>query len=134
MPNLAKSRGIEASIRGSIANGNGNVVLLSELKNFGSSDQVKRVLAKLVDEGTLSRVSQGAYAKTRINRFTGKPTPAGTLEAIAGELFAKLKVEARPGKLLREYNQAPTTRVPAETVVDTVKRRITRRVEVGDGF
>lgn len=131
MPILAKSKGIEARIRRSIASREGSVVLRSELKKFGSPDQVKRVLAKLVDEGTLIRVSQGAYAKTRINRFTGKPSPVGTLESIASELFAKLKVEARPGKLLRDYNQGRTTQVPAQTVVDTGKRRITRRVEVG---
>ena len=131
MPVLAKSKGTEARIRRSIASRQGNVVLRSELKRFGSPDQVKRVLAKLVDEGSLIRVSQGAYAKTRINRFTGKPSPAGTLESIASELFTKLKVETSPGKLLREYNQGRTTQVPVQTVVDTGKRRITRKVEVG---
>lgn len=131
MPISTKPKKPEARIRRSIANRQGNVVLPSELKRFGSPDQVKRVLAKLVDEGILIRVSKGAYAKTRINRFTGKPSPVGTLESIASELFAKLKVETRPGKLIREYNQGRTTQVPAQTVVDTGKRRITRRIEVG---
>ena len=121
----------EIRIRRSIASRQGNVVLRSELKKFGSPDQVTRVLAKLVGEGSLIRVSKGAYVKIRINRYTGKPSPAGTLESIASELFAKLKVQTRPGKLLREYNQGRTTQVPAQTVVDMGGRRITRKIEVG---
>lgn len=38
---------------------------------MGSVAQVSRVLAKLVDEGALVRVSKGVYAKTRINNLRG---------------------------------------------------------------
>ena len=81
MPLEAKPISPEKRIRRSIAKRQGNVVLRSELKKFGSADQITRVLTKMVDEGSLIRVSKGAYAKTRINRFTGKPSPAGTLES-----------------------------------------------------
>lgn len=38
------------------------------------------------------RVSKGAYAKARPNRFTGHPSSVGTLESIAAELFDKLRL------------------------------------------
>lgn len=106
------------------------VILRSEVAQLGSPAQVGRVLAKLVRDGVLVRVSRGAYAKTRINKFTGKPTPAATLEEIAAEIFRKLKIDVSPGRLARDYNSGLTTQIPMQTIVSTGKRRIRRKIEV----
>jgi hypothetical protein len=71
------------------------------------------------------------YAKTRVNRFTGQLAPAATFEAIAAEIFRKLKIDVNHGKLAREYNEGKTTQVPMLSVVDTGRRRITRRISLG---
>lgn len=108
------------------------VVLRSDFAKMGSDSQVGRVLARFVAQGTLVRVSKGAFAKTRINKFTGKPTPAGTLEMIAAELFRKLNISVEPSSLVSEYNSGRSTQIPMGATVSTGRRRITRKVTVGN--
>lgn len=108
------------------------VVLRSEFSNMGSDSQVGRVLARFVANGLLVRVSKGAFAKARINQYTGKPTPAGTLEMIAAELFKKLNISIAPSTLVAEYNSGKSTQIPMGTVVSTGGRRISRKVTVGN--
>ncbi|WP_035484005.1 DUF6088 family protein [Paraburkholderia phenoliruptrix] len=107
------------------------VVLRSEVASLGSSAQVGRVLAKLVANGTLVRVSQGVYAKTRLNKFTKALVPAAPFEVIAAETFRKLRIEVQPGRLAREYNAGRSTQVPMDSVVSTGARRIRRKIQVG---
>ncbi|MGX1181561.1 hypothetical protein AB7M31_004629 [Pseudomonas sp. IAP-CY TE4608] len=107
------------------------VVLRSDFSKMGSDSQVGRVLARFVESGVLVRVSKGAFAKARINQYTGKPTPAGTLEMIAAELFSKLKISIAPSTLVAEYNSGKSTQIPMGTVVNTGRRRISRKVIVG---
>jgi hypothetical protein len=123
---------LEDRIRRSIALRSSLVVLRSEFAKMGSSSQVGRALARLVEDGKLVKVSKGAFAKARINKFTGKPTPAGTLEVISAELFSKLGIEIAPSRLVEEYNSGKTTQVPMGTTVNTGRRRITRKVTVGN--
>lgn len=123
---------LEDRIRRSIALRSSLVVLRSEFAKMGSSSQVGRALARLVEDGKLVKVSKGAFAKARINKFTGKPTPAGTLEVISAELFSKLGIEIAPSRLVEEYNSGKTTQVPTGATVNTGRRRITRKVTVGN--
>lgn len=110
----------------------GVVVLRSEFAKMASDSQVGRVLAHFVEEGLLIRVSKGAFAKTRVNKFTGKLTPAGTLEMIAAELFRKLKISIEPSSLVSEYNSGRSSQLPMEGTVNTGRRRISRKVTVGN--
>jgi Family of unknown function (DUF6088) len=106
------------------------VVLRSELASLGSSAHLSRILARLVSEGKLVRVSRGIFAKSRHNKFTGGLAPAGTFEAIAAEVFRKLRIDTAPGQLARDYNAGKTTQVPMLAVVNTGPRRITRKIQV----
>jgi hypothetical protein len=107
------------------------VILRSELVGLASPSQLSRVLAKLLEAGKLVRVSHGVYAKTRFNKFLGRPAPAGTLESIAAETFRKLGIDIGPGKLATEYNTGRSTQVPMLAVVTTGRRRIGRKIQVG---
>ena len=107
------------------------VVFRSELASLGSPAHLSRILARLVSEGKLVRVSRGIFAKTRHNKFTGGLAPAGTFEAIAAEVFRKLRIDTAPGQLARDYNAGKTTQVPMLAVVNTGPRRITRKIQVG---
>ncbi len=118
-------------IKRSIAMRAGSVVLTSDFAAMASASQVSRVLSQLVQAGLLVRVSKGAYAKARPNRFTGQPSPMGTLESIAAELFDKLHIAVQPSQPVLAYNEGQTTQVPMSASVSTGRRRITRKVTVG---
>lgn len=122
---------LEGRVIRSIARKKSIVVQRSELSDLGSPAQLSRVLAALVETGRLVRVSRGMYAKTRINRFTGALAPGATFEAIAAEVFRKLKIDVTPGELTRDYNANKTTQLPMLSVVSTGGRRITRKIQVG---
>jgi hypothetical protein len=107
------------------------VILRSDLTGLGSAAQLARVLTKLVESEKLVRVGHGLYAKTRWNRFTGRPAPAGTFEQIAAESFRKLGIHIGPGTQIVEYNAGLTTQVPMTGVVTTGRRRINRKIQVG---
>jgi hypothetical protein len=123
---------LEDRMKRSITQRAGLVVLSSDFAAMGSPSQVGRVITRLVEAGRLVKVSKGAYAKARINRFTGKPAPAGTLEAITGELFKKLGIAVAPSSLVNEYNSGKSTQLPMRATVSTGSRRITRNVTVGN--
>lgn len=122
---------LEARVMRSIAQRDGVVVLRSELNRLGSRSQLTRVLANLVRRQLLVRVSLGVYAKTKVNRFTGKRAPAAAFETIAAETLRKLGIEVTHGKLAAEYNAGKTTQIPMLPIVNTGKRRITRAIKVG---
>lgn len=122
---------LQDRIRRSIAKRTGAVVLSADFAHMASASQVARVLAHLVQVGVLVRVSKGAYAKARPNRFTGQPCAAGTLESIAAELFAKLKIDVQPSRQVQAYNAGQTTQVPMCASISTGRRRITRKITVG---
>ncbi|MBF3971711.1 DUF6088 family protein [Burkholderia pseudomallei] len=109
----------------------GVVILRSEFAPLGSTAQVGRVLAKMVSDGRLVRVSKGVYAKTRVNKWTGQLAPAAPFETIAAEVFKKLRIEVSPGRLARDYNSGATTQIPMNGTVCTGTRRIRRRIQVG---
>lgn len=123
---------LEERMARSITQRPGVVVLRSDFAHMASDSQVGRVLARFVAKGRLVRVSQGVFAKTRINRFTGERTPAGTLESISAELFQKLGIEVEPSSLVAEYNRGTSTQLPMGATLRTGNKRISRNVTVGN--
>lgn len=122
---------VEQRILRSIRQRHGVVILRSDFSRFGTTSQVSRALAKLVSASVLVRVGHGLYAKTRVNRFTGRLAPAAPFESIAAEAFRRLRIVVGPGELAREYNTGQSTQIPMQPIVSTGKRRISRRIEVG---
>ncbi|RDJ98584.1 DUF6088 family protein [Paraburkholderia lacunae] len=122
---------LEIRVVRSIARRKGVVILRSELAGLGSPAQLSRVLSNLVKTKRLVRVGVGIYVKTRLNKFTHELAPAATFEEIAAEVFRKLEINIAHGKLARDYNAGKTTQVPMLAVVDTGRRRITRRISLG---
>lgn len=122
---------LETRVLRSIASRHSVVILRSELARLGSPAQLSRVLAKLVRTGALVRVSRGVYAKTKINRFTGKLAPAAPFETIAAETLRKLRIEVTQGTLAAEYNAGLSMQIPMLPVVTTGRRRISRKIQVG---
>jgi hypothetical protein len=125
---------LEDRVIRSIVRRKGVVILRSELAALDSPAQLSRVLSALVKAKKLVRISMGIYAKTRMNKFTFELAPAATFEQIAAQVFRKLKIGVAHGKLARNYNEGKTTQVPMLAVVDTGRRRITRRISLGSRF
>lgn len=77
------------------------------------------------------RIGTGVYAKTRTSSVTGATIPAGSLETLVTETLKKLGVSAREGSAASAYNAGSTTQLPGKFVVNTGRRRISRKIEVG---
>jgi uncharacterized protein DUF6088 len=118
-------------IRKSIQQRPGNIVLRADLRRIGSSSQVTEALSTLVREEVLVRIGFGVYAKTRISSATGKVIPAGSLETLASEAMARMGVEISPGRATQAYNSGQTTQLPGKFVLNTGRRRISRKLRVG---
>lgn len=130
-PKGARKPRLQDRVMRSIRRRTGVVVLRSDLSKLGSRSQLTRVLHTLVATGQLVRVGHGIYVKTRMNRFTGTLLPAAPFESIAAEAFRKLGIDVGPGTLARDYNAGRSTQIPMVAVVDTGRRRITRKIQVG---
>lgn len=122
---------IKERIKRSLARKASYVFLRSEFTKLGSSSQVTRALASLVDDGELIRVSSGAYVKAEPSVLTGKPIPCVSMPIIVQELFDKLNVSIAPSHAAIEYATGKTTQIPGKLTISTGNRRISRRVQVG---
>lgn len=109
----------------------GNIVLRSDFSGLGSVTQVSKVLKILQTQGVLIRISTGVYTKTRKSSVTGAIIPAGSLETLAVEAFRRLGVSIGPGSAATAYNSGESPQLPGTFVVNTGRRRITRKIMVG---
>ncbi len=119
---------VKDRVKRSVENRCGDVFLRSEFGRFGSPAQVGRALAQLVREGVIVRLGLGVYARAKPSVLTGKPIPARPLEVLAPEVLRKFGVTVMPSRLTEDYNAGRSSRLPAGTVLNTGKRRITRKL------
>lgn len=122
---------VRERIRQAIKLSAGNVILRGEVAGMGSTSRVSAALKALQVEGMLIRIGKGVYAKTRKSSVTGSDIPAGSLETLATELLIKLGVSVSAGSAANAYNSGETTQLPGAFVVNTGRRRISRKIEVG---
>jgi predicted transcriptional regulator of viral defense system len=122
---------LEDRLMRSVKKRSGNVILRSDLASLGSASQLSEALKALQRRGLLVRIGTGIYAKTRVSTVTGAVIPAGTLESLSQEAFARMGVSVSAGRASAEYNAGRTTLVPGKLVVNTGKRRIQRKISVG---
>jgi len=111
-----------------------DVFLRSEFARFGGPSQISRVLRHLVASGQLVKLGVGIYAKSKPSRLTGKPIPVRPVDVLAPIALKKLGVSVNPSRLAAAYNAGISTQVPAGTVINTGKRRISRRIGFGGRF
>lgn len=121
---------LEDRIRRSVQGLEGSVVLRADLARLGSPSQVTKALRALQEKGVLVRIGMGVYAKTRTSSVTGTTVPAGSLETLAVEALHKLGVSLEEGAAAAAYN-AGSTQLPGVFVINTGRRRIRRKIEVG---
>lgn len=123
---------LENRIKRSITQRGDDVFVRSEFARFGSPAQISRVLRHLVESGRLVKLGVGIYAKTKPSVLTGKAIPVRPVDVLAPIALQKLGVTVSPTQLGKAYNAGETTQIPAGTVINTGKRRISRRIGFGD--
>ena len=119
---------ISGRIKRSVRNRADAVLVRSDFAEFGSAAQVSRALRELLIDGTLLKIGLGVYAKTKISVLSGKPIPMKPLEVLAPEALKKLGIEFGPSRLVQEYNAGKSTQIPVGIVLDTGRRRISRKL------
>lgn len=124
-------RSVTVRLRRSVAAREGEVVLRRDLSRFGSPSQLSRSLNQLLAEGKLVRIGNGVYAKATPSPLSGQPAPRQGLDVLAAETFDRLGIAWQQGEAQRLYNAGLTTQIPWRTTFDTGRRRISRRLRVG---
>lgn len=122
---------IEERLKRAIALRKDNVFLRSEFARFGSPAQLSRVLRQLIAEGVLVKLGLGVFAKAKSSALTGKPILVQPLEVLAPLVLQKLCVKVKPSQAVREYNSGIFQQLAAGIVLDTGRRRITRKLGFG---
>ena len=109
-------------------------MLRRELLDLGSASQLSVALKSLTAEGVVVRIGAGVYAKAKLSVLSGKPIPVSPLEVLAPIALRKLGVTVQEPQRHREYNAGRTTQVPTGLVVNTGRRRITRKLGFNGKF
>lgn len=106
----------------------------ADFQAFGSEASVKRALKELVAQGQLVRLGVGLYAKAKRSVLSGQPIPARPLEVLAPIAMTRLGVKLQEPARIRDYNAGRTTQVPTGIVLNTGRRRITRKIGFNGKF
>ena len=77
--------------------------------------------------GTLVKIGYGLYARATRSPLSGNTVPEKSLPSLAAEALRRLKVEVRPSREARAYNEGSSTQVPTGRVL-AVKGRISRKI------
>jgi hypothetical protein len=124
----------ENRIKRAVALRKDNVFTRAEFAQYGSPAQVGRCLRRLVEDGRLVKLGLGVYAKTKPSILSGQPIPVTPVDYLIPQALKKLGVRVFPSRAMREYNERKTTQVPAGLVVNTGRRRISRKLGFGKRF
>ena len=125
---------IEERLKRAIALRRDDVFVRSDFAHFGSSAQVSRALRQLVANGALVKLGIGVFAKAKPSAFSGKPIPIRPIEILAPVALQKLGVKVKAGRAARAYNAGSTQQIPAGIILDTGRRRITRKLGFGERY
>ncbi|MGY6272130.1 DUF6088 family protein [Achromobacter denitrificans] len=125
---------IENRIRRAISLRKDDVFIRAEFAQFGSPAQVSRSLRRLVESGRLVKLGLGIYAKAKPSAISGRPIPVSPVDYLIPQALEKLGVRVLPTRAVREYNERKTTQVPAGLIVNTGRRRVSRKLGFGQRF
>jgi len=126
-------RTLEDKLRYRIKRNKSSVFVPKDFFDLSDRDQVGRVLRKLVQEGTLIKIGQGLYARTKISSLTGNLIPEKSLPDLAREALNKLGVPIEDSSFDKEYDRGNTTQVPTGRVI-AIKGRVSRKIGYGGNY
>ena len=124
----------ESRIKRAIALRKDDVFIRAEFARFGSPAQVSRSLRRLVEAGRLVKLGLGIYAKAKPSVLSGQPIPLRPVDSLIPLALKKLGVCVSPPQAVRDYNEGRSTQIPVGLVLNTGRRRISRKLGFGSRF
>src|SRR5690606_28795311 len=92
----------------------GEIFFLDDFTKYGSSDNIRKVLSRLEQDGLVERLAQGIYLKPKKDPLLGTLYP--TTEEIAKQIAQRDKARIAPTGVLALYLLGLTTQIPLKTV------------------
>ena len=92
----------------------GKLFFADDFTKYGSPDNIRQVLSRLVKEEILLRIAQGIYLKPKKDPLLGIIYP--NIEDIAKEIAARDKARIAPTGVLALYLLGLTTQIPLKAV------------------
>ena len=106
----------------------GEIFFLADFSKYGSSDNIRKVLSRLENEGLVERLAQGIYLKPKKDPLLGTIYP--TTEEIAKQIAQRDKARISPTGVLALYLLGLTTQVPLKAVYLTDGSQ--REIKIGN--
>jgi hypothetical protein len=75
------------------------------------------------------RIGVGLYARSKRSPLTGNFFPMAPMAVLAPEAMELFGVQVQASTAYRDYNEGRTTQVSDQFLMNTGKRRITRRLQ-----
>ncbi|WP_022975318.1 DUF6088 family protein [Nevskia ramosa] len=119
-------------LKRSIALRGDDVFVRADFAKLGSDEQVGRAIKTLQADGRIVRLGKGVYARAKPSALSGKPIPVRPVEELAPAALKKLGVQVRPSLAAQRYNAQATTQIPAGVVLNTGRKRISRKISFGN--
>ncbi|MCI0922653.1 DUF6088 family protein [Sphingobacterium rhinopitheci] len=92
----------------------GEIFFLDDFFNYGSSENIRKVLSRLEEDGTVIRLAQGIYLKPKKDPLLGIIFP--TTEEIAKQIAQRDKARIAPTGIMALFLLGLTTQIPLKTV------------------
>jgi len=106
----------------------GEIFFLDDFSKYGSSDNIRKVLSRLENEGLVERLAQGIYLKPKKDPLLGTIYP--TTEEIAKQIAQRDKARISPSGVLALYLLGLATQVPLKAVYLTDGSQ--REIKIGN--
>jgi len=92
----------------------GEIFFSDDFTKYGSSDNIRKVLSRLEQEGVIERIAHGIYLKPKKDPVLGVLYP--TTEEIAKQIAQRDKARIAPTGILSLYLLGLTTQIPLKAV------------------
>lgn len=125
---MTASTTVVSRLKQTLADSSEEVFLRAEFAGLGSVTQVSCALRSLIADGVLVRLGLGVYAKAKKSALSGAPIPIKPVEVLAPIALKKLGVQIAASEAVLAYNNGSTTQLPAGIVLNTGRRRVSRRL------
>ena len=106
----------------------GEMFFLDDFSKYGSSDNIRKVLSRLENEGKLERIAHGIYLKPKRDPLLGIIYP--TIDEIAKQIAKRDKARIAPTGVLALYLLGLTTQIPLKAVYLTDGSQ--REIKIGN--
>ena len=106
----------------------GEMFFLDDFSKYGSSDNIRKVLSRLENEGLVERLTHGIYLKPKKDSLLGTIYP--TIDEIAKQIAKRDKARIAPTGVLALYLLGLTTQIPLKAVYLTDGSQ--REIKIGN--